>query len=273
MLAFHNEISIKEKYISRVRDHLLADEIQKGFYWERGKGCAVGCTIHGSDHSKYEIELGIPRILAKLEDGIFENIPNERAKIWPGEFLEAINVGSNLSSVWPKFAIWLLTDEKYGVLQYAKSEKYKKLIQLIADYYSKYKEINFEQWHAAADAADAYAADADTAAYAANAATYAANAAAYAANAAAYYAAYAADAANAYAAAYSANAAANAAAYYAAYAADAANAYATAYAANAYDANAYADAAAYDADAASAAKTNIRLAHADKLLDLLKECR
>ena len=59
MQAFHNDLKIKEKYLSRVRAHALADEIVKGKYWEGGKGCAVGCTIHGSQHKNYEKELGI----------------------------------------------------------------------------------------------------------------------------------------------------------------------------------------------------------------------
>src|SRR6202008_414365 len=111
MLAFHNDQKIKDKYLSRVIAHQKADEIVKGIYWKNGKGCAVGCTIHGNDHSKYEKELGIPIILARLEDGIFENLPDDLAKLWPEQFLNAINVGSDLSSVWPKFANWLLVDE------------------------------------------------------------------------------------------------------------------------------------------------------------------
>ena len=83
MKAFHNDEKIKKKYLSRLRAHQKADEIVKGFYWEMGKGCAVGCTIHSSDHGAYETELGIPRWLAKLEDRIFEGLPNGRAKKWP----------------------------------------------------------------------------------------------------------------------------------------------------------------------------------------------
>lgn len=83
MKAFHNDPKIKAKYLKRVRAHAKADEIVKGRYWEDGKGCAVGCTIHSSNHSAYETELGIPRILARLEDTLFENLPNVLAKTWP----------------------------------------------------------------------------------------------------------------------------------------------------------------------------------------------
>ena len=63
MRAFHNNPAIKEKYLARVRAHAAADEIIKGQYWQNGRGCAVGCTIHSSSHKAYEDELGIPRFL------------------------------------------------------------------------------------------------------------------------------------------------------------------------------------------------------------------
>src|SRR3990167_744097 len=115
MNSFHSDPKIKEKYLSRVQAHAAADEIIKGKYWVEGKGCAVGCTVHSSDHSAYESELGIPRILARLEDGIFEALPNELAMTWPARFLESVPVGADLSMIWPKFVIWMLTDSEFGV--------------------------------------------------------------------------------------------------------------------------------------------------------------
>ena len=130
MEAFHNDPLIKEYYFNRLNEHYKADEIIQGKYWENGKGCAVGCTIHSSDHDKYESKLGIPICLAYLQDTIFEGLPNELAKVFPIEFLSVIKVGSNLSKVSKLFMIWVLTDEKYGVLQYAED---KKVIQDVAD--------------------------------------------------------------------------------------------------------------------------------------------
>lgn len=116
MLSFHDDISIKEKYLERIRAHVVADEIIKGKYWKDGKGCAVGCTIHGSDHSKYETELGLPEWLAKLEDLIFEGLPNDQAKLFPQQFLEACPVGKDLTSVRSKFCAFLLQENIGRVL-------------------------------------------------------------------------------------------------------------------------------------------------------------
>ena len=148
------------------------------------------------------MELGIPRLLARLEDGIFEGLPFEVAKEWPEKFLEAINVGADLSDVWPKFAVWLLTDKDHGVIKFSKNDMQRNAIQTISDLYKRYKEVTKKEWQYAAAAAAAYAnaayvaADAAADAAYADAATYAAYAAAYAADAAAYAAdAYAATAA------------------------------------------------------------------------------
>jgi hypothetical protein len=230
MEAFLGKREVKEFYLSRVRAHREADQLIHGIYWQGGKGCAVGCTVHSGDHSAYERELGIPRILAKLEDGIFEALCNSSAMLWPERFLSAIEVGANLSMVWPRFAVWMLADPTWGVIQFARSAQSKKAIQDVADGYQGTIDGNkTPDWRALRDAS--YDADANAAA----------DAAAYAA-----YAAAAADAS------------------YDAYAD-----YAAAYAANAAASFAAADAS-YNADAAAyAARTKWRKAQAKQLLELL----
>jgi hypothetical protein len=250
--AFHNDAKIKEKYLSRVRAHKAADEIIHGTYGEQVgmtyKGCAVGCTIHSGTHAAYEAELGIPQILARLEDGIFEGLNSPRDKEWPEQFLESVPVGVDLSNIWPQFAIWILIDEQWGVLQFAKKDKTKESIKAVAKFYQESKYAKPEHYDEIRKIrAAAYAADATAAAAAAYAAAVAA---------------YAAAAADAAAAAYAA-----AVATYAAYAATAADATAAA-------AAAYAAYAAYAAaDAADAARYNWRNAQADKLIELLKEAK
>ena len=111
MLAFHNDPAVKAKYLARVRRHRKADELVRGEGWTGFKGSAVGCTLEGCDHSRYPGELGIPEVLAHLEDRLFEGMPQADAMEWPAAFLSAIKVGADLSGVWPRFAYWLLTEE------------------------------------------------------------------------------------------------------------------------------------------------------------------
>ena len=108
MKAFHGSRGIKAAYLRRVEDHRKADEIVKGQYWRGGKGCAVGCTIHSEDHKAYELELGIPEWLARAEDTLFEGMDSERARLWPSQFLKAINTGANLDKVKIPFVIFIL---------------------------------------------------------------------------------------------------------------------------------------------------------------------
>jgi hypothetical protein len=135
MKAFHNDQKVKDKYLLRVREHRLADEIVKGKYWEDGKGCAVGCTIHGSNHKSYETELGIPEWLARVEDVIFEGLPNERAKEWPEQFLNAICPGADLSTVEAPFVIYILE----GNLKNFDNEKNPDIVKATEDIITLYK--------------------------------------------------------------------------------------------------------------------------------------
>ena len=176
MKAFHGKQEIKDEYIKRLQEHYDADEIVKGVYWEDGKGCAVGCTLHSGDHKAYEVELGIPEVLARLEDSIFEGLSPKDAKEFPLNFLNAVNVGSDLSQVGDKFLHWLLVDPKHGVIKYATN---KKVVQDVADLYESKingEKINRDVWAAArvaaADTAAARAAAADAAAYGAARAAY-----------------------------------------------------------------------------------------------------
>lgn len=135
--AYHGSIETKDFYLGRVAQHCAADELIKGKYWEGGRGCAVGCTVHSDEHFAYESELGIPRILARLEDRIFEGLALPAAKLWPERFLSAIAVGADLSLVWPKFAVWLLADPADGVVRFAKTEPQKAVIERVAELFRR----------------------------------------------------------------------------------------------------------------------------------------
>ena len=111
MQAFHNKKSIKQKYIKRLEEHYKADEIIHGVYWQDGKGCAVGCTVHSDSHQCYETELGIPKWLALLEDALFEGMGNDKAKEFPLQFLKTIPLGvteKQFQSVYHKFCVFVL---------------------------------------------------------------------------------------------------------------------------------------------------------------------
>ena len=198
----------KKLIVDEIIRHRLADQIVQGTYGKEDngvwKGCAVGCAIHSlnvklgkdyktSEHSVYETEFGIPLLLANLQDRIFEGLSVAESKVWPENFMSAVPEEADLSLVWPKFAVWLLVDEKDGVLRFATTTKQTAAIEGVAEFYRKViigEKVFKDDWadaSAAASAAYAVAASASVA--------YAAAAAASDAYAAAASAAYAASAA------------------------------------------------------------------------------
>jgi len=218
MLSYQGDANFKRRFVRQMDAHRKADSIVQGVYGrENGtfRGCAVGCGIHSldridkvkradvssyGDHVYLAERLGIPLALTRLEDRIFEGLPKAKALEWPGQFSRAIPVGADLSLVWPRFAVWLLTDPKHGVHRLARTVAAKLAIAGVAKLYER--EIagdkpSLGEWRvarSAAAAADAAAAAGD--AYGdAYADAYAAAAAAAAAYADAYAAAYAAAAA------------------------------------------------------------------------------
>ena len=110
LLAYHNDMATKVKYLARVRAHREADELIRGTGWDGKNGCAVGCTLEAYDPQRYETELGIPVALAYLEDRIFEGLPDDDSTAWPERFLAAVPVGADLGRVQWQFLHWLLTD-------------------------------------------------------------------------------------------------------------------------------------------------------------------
>ena len=110
MKAFHGSQEMKAALLTKLRAHAQADHIVKGQYWENGKGCAVGCTIESSDHSLYESRFGIPQMLARFEDAIFEGLPNELAMTWPIRFIEAVPLGKDLLNVQWQMLVLIVQD-------------------------------------------------------------------------------------------------------------------------------------------------------------------
>ena len=200
MKAFHSDKKVKAVVLKQLRAHEKADEIIKGRYWEDGKGCAVGCTIHSNQHVEYETRFGIPQVLARLEDTIFEGLPNAEAKTWPVSFMSAIKPGADLSRVHWKFLHWTLTNEGVnpGINHPLVKDAVKRCADLMADLAAGKTPTESAAWsaRAAASAAESAASAAESAARsAAESAASAAESAAESARAAAESAAWSARAA------------------------------------------------------------------------------
>lgn len=132
MLSFHNDPAVKAFYVKRMADHLAADEVRQNYgYWEDGKGCSVGCTIHSGDHSAYEREdgPGLPEWLALLQDALFEGLTPAAAMEFTAHFFPAIPVGVDLDPVKWRFCAFLMREnlERVSALDIDASLKQKVL--------------------------------------------------------------------------------------------------------------------------------------------------
>ena len=188
MLAYHNDAKLRKSVINEMAMHRKADELVQGYgYWKDGKGCAVGCLIKGDDHSLYETKFGIPEMLARLEDCIFEGLPKLKAQKWPERFLSAIKTGQDLSTVGWEFQYRLQINN----LKFAKAQKFPddviRAIELVIDVLepvTKGKKVADSAARSAASAARSAASAASADSAAASAAWSAESAAASAASAA-----------------------------------------------------------------------------------------
>ena len=149
--AYHNDKSIKDKYVKRVTWHFEQDNIIRNIGWDGGKGCAIGCTLEKYDHSQYPIELGIPEWLARVEDTLFEGMSKDKSRMWPIDFLEAVNIGSDLEAIKAPFLLFVLKDtlETFDSAEYP---DVKKAVEATIALWER-DDIGSADWQEAAEAA------------------------------------------------------------------------------------------------------------------------
>jgi hypothetical protein len=178
----------KDEIISRMLEHIEADQLVKGQYWEDGKGCAIACLTHSNDHQAAADMLGIDLRMAHLYDAIFEGLPSVESRDWSLQFLGAIPEGRELNTakVWYQWASRLLTRAKSRIGEGEEPWRqrcHEAVGQVIAlcDHAAAGEVVTNDEWLDARDAAADAAGAAGAAAWAAWAAAGAAWAAAWAA--------------------------------------------------------------------------------------------
>jgi len=141
-LSYHNDKKLKDDMVKEMLHHQKADALIKGTYSRMNgifRGCAVGCgvqslnlkrglTIKHDDHAEYAKALGVPEWLARLEDTLFENLPEKESKEFPVKLLKVIPVGVNLESVKWKFSAFILKENIERVLLLKIEDKLKEQV-------------------------------------------------------------------------------------------------------------------------------------------------
>ena len=108
LFAFHNDPAVKARCLARLRSRRKAGKLVQNS--GHGQGGAVWSILQSSDYARFQTELGIPEVLARLMDAVFYGLPEQESSNWPERLLEAIPVGRDLSRVGWQFLEWLLDD-------------------------------------------------------------------------------------------------------------------------------------------------------------------
>ena len=147
LISYHNDPKLKESIVSEMCKHQKQDQFIKGTYAKMNgkfKGCAVGCAIDSfniklgksydkNNHKAFEEAIGVPEYLARVQDTIFEGLPEKENSKFAVDFLAAIPVGVNLYPVKWKFCAFILKEniERTLTLKYISDELKEKVVNSI----------------------------------------------------------------------------------------------------------------------------------------------
>lgn len=108
LFAYPGGAAQRDALLASLAEHRAADHIIKGQYWRDGKGCSVGCALvslgeaaaaEAGDHALLGRLTGYGEQLQRLNDVLFEALPNDLAMDWPLRFAAAAQPGADLTLV------------------------------------------------------------------------------------------------------------------------------------------------------------------------------
>lgn len=92
-----------------VEEHIAADAVIKGNYWDGSRGCFIGCLNHSSDPTGAEKQYGLPVMVQRIAESIFERLPFEDAVKFFAALPNAIGCdGKDLSRIGWQFLVQAL---------------------------------------------------------------------------------------------------------------------------------------------------------------------
>ena len=180
---------------TEVAKHIKADAVAQNWYWNGSSGCFIGCLSKGNHPTVIEDDYGIPVVVSKISESIFENLSKEDAIQFFSDFPDAVEVDNKDLSL----VHWQFLRDALKRMPEQQGDAKKAIdtvitgISLLADGKEWSQDDARKAAHdarKAAEAADAAKCAADGARYAAESAAASAVASRYAAAAAAKYAAY-----------------------------------------------------------------------------------
>ena len=91
-----------DKLRQEVAAHIAADSIVQGIYWdtENNRGCFIGCLAKSNDPAINEATYGLPVMVQRIAESIFEALPADQAKAFFAALPDAVACdGKDLAKV------------------------------------------------------------------------------------------------------------------------------------------------------------------------------
>ena len=80
--------------------HVEEDRVVQAVYWNGSTGCFIGCLSHSGDTLKIEEKYGLPVMVQRIAESIFEDLPAKESVAFFAAFPEAVACdGKDLSRV------------------------------------------------------------------------------------------------------------------------------------------------------------------------------
>ncbi|MHB1950153.1 MAG: hypothetical protein ACYCQK_01610 [Acidiferrobacteraceae bacterium] len=114
ILAWHGEPGLKAAALERLREHRRMDQIVQGLYYDRGRGCQLGCLTHQNEdtHAAAERLFGIEQSIGYWLEMVFERLPHEDCAQWVLDSAQAIPVGADMRLCRYALCAWLLGESE-----------------------------------------------------------------------------------------------------------------------------------------------------------------
>jgi hypothetical protein len=111
-IAFHGDPSVKEKALSRLKEHIAAGTFRYNPAWSEKGASALGSVIEDSDPDVYAATTGFPIPLVMILDRLVNDLKGglEVASAFAVAWLEGTPVGADLSDIVTRTLIFILED-------------------------------------------------------------------------------------------------------------------------------------------------------------------
>lgn len=117
ILSYHDNETTKAEHVMLAMFHRESDRLRSGSYGDAvaGTGCSVGCLamdrgLRRDDHAGLAAAVGLPEWFVRLQDSVFEGLPDFAKADWHVALAEAVPVGLDLQPAYHRICARILRE-------------------------------------------------------------------------------------------------------------------------------------------------------------------